>query len=66
MTNRQLVYERVFENERIIVLINADENEYTAYFDAKAEKGQELLSDKEFDFSGGSRMPGYSVQYVKL
>lgn len=66
MTNRQLVYERVFENERIIVLINADENEYTANFNAKAEKGQELLSDKEFDFSGGSRMPGYSVQYVKL
>ena len=66
MTNRQLVFERVFESERIIVLINADENEYTAYFDAKAEKGQELLSDKEFDFSGGSRMPGYSVQYVKL
>lgn len=66
MTNRQLVYERVFENERIIVLINADENEYTANFDAKAEKGQELLSGEVFDLSGGSRMPGYSVQYVKL
>ena len=65
MTNRQLVFERAYEGERIIVLINADENEYTAYFDAKADVATELITGARFDFSNGSRMPGYSVQYVK-
>ena len=50
---------------RIIVLINADENEYTAHFDAKAGCGTELITGTHFDFGAGSIMPGYSVQYVK-
>lgn len=65
-TNNQLVFERVCDDERIIVLINADENEYTAHFDAKAGCGTELITGTHFDFGAGSRMPGYSVQYVKL
>lgn len=65
MTNRQLVFERASENERIIVMINADENEYTAHFDAKAGCGTELISGKHFDFGAGSKMPPYSVQYIK-
>ena len=65
MTNRQLVFERVCDDERIIVLINADENEYTAHFDAKAGCGTELITGTHFDFGAGSIMPGYSVQYVK-
>ena len=65
MTNRQLVFERVAEGERVIVLINADENEYTAHYDAKAGCGTELLTGENFDFGAGSKMPPYSVQYVK-
>ena len=65
LTNRQLVFERVCDEERIIILINADENEYTAFFDAKADCGTELITETPFDFHAGSRMPGYSVQYVK-
>lgn len=66
MTNRQLVFERVCGEERVIVLINADENEYTAYYDAKAGCGTELLTGNHFDFGAGSRMPAYSVQYVRV
>lgn len=66
LTNRQLVFERTFEDERIIVMINADENEYTAHFDAKAGCGTELITGKHFDFGAGSVMPPYSVQYVKI
>lgn len=65
MTNRQLVFERVCDDERIIVLINVDENEYTAHFDAKSGCGTELITGKHFDFGAGSIMPGYLVQYVK-
>ena len=66
LTNKQFVFERAFEDERIIVLINADANEYTAYFDAKANSGTELLTGTNFDFSNGAKMAGYSVQYVKV
>jgi len=66
LTNRQIVFERRHEDERIIVLINADENEYTAHFNANAGCGTELLYGKPFDFGAGSYMPPYSVQYVKI
>ncbi len=66
MTNRQLVFERVCGEERMIVLINADENEYTAHYDAKAGCGTEVLTGTHFDFGAGSRMPAYSVQYVRV
>ncbi len=64
LTNRQLVFERFHEGERIIVLINADENEYTAHYNANAGWGKELISGNDFDFGAGSFMPPYSVQYV--
>ena len=66
MTNKQLVFERACDGERIIVLINADEAEYVAHFNANAGSGIELISGESFDFGAGSRMPGYSVQYVKV
>lgn len=64
-TNHQLVFERAFEDERVIVLINAAENEYVAHYDAKAGCGTELITGQHFDLGAGSKMPPYSVQYVK-
>ena len=66
LTNKQIVYQRQFEDERVIVLINADSEEYTAHYNANAGCGIELLTGKEFDFGAGSSMPPYSVQYVKI
>ena len=66
MTNKQLVFERACEGERVIVLINADEVEYVAHFNANAGCGTELLSGEKYDFGGGSVIPPYSVQYVKV
>ena len=66
LTNRQFVFERRFENERIIVMVNADGCEYTAHFNANAGCGTELLSGTHYDFGGGSVLPPYSVQYVKV
>lgn len=64
LTNKQLIFERKYEDERIIVMINADENEYTAHYNANAGCGTELISGKHFDFGAGSTMMPYSVQYV--
>ena len=66
MTNRQLVFEREFEGERVIVMINADEAEYTAHFNANAGCGTDLLTGAYFDFGAGSIMPPYSVQYIRI
>ncbi len=65
MTNKQLIFQRRFEDERILVMINADENEYIAHYDAGAGCGTELLTGAHFDFGAGSVLPPYSVQYVK-
>lgn len=66
MTNRQIIYERSFEGERVIVMINADDCEYTAHYNANAGCGTDLLTGKHFDFGGGSVLPPYSVQYIKI
>ena len=63
--NHQLVFERSYESERVIVLINASENEYTAHYNANAGCGIDLLTGSHFDFGAGSVMPAYSVQFVK-
>ncbi len=65
LTNKQFVFERKFEDERVIVMINADENEYTAHFNANCGCGVDLISGENFDFGGGSRLEGYCVKYIK-
>lgn len=66
MTNKQIIFERSFEGERIIVMINADESEYTAHYNANAGCGTDLLTGNHFDFGAGSKLPPYSVQYIKI
>ena len=66
LTNKQIIFERAFEGERIIIMINADENEYTAHYNANAGCGTDLLTGTHFDFGAGSKMPAYSVQYIKV
>lgn len=66
MTNRQLVFERAYENERIIVMINADENEYTAFFDTRgASEGTNLFTGENTVLSGNRIMP-FNVQFIKV
>lgn len=66
LTNKQIVYQREFENERIVVLINADKEEYVAHFNANAGCGVNLFNGEHFDFGAGSNMSPYSVQYIKV
>ena len=63
LTNEQLVFRRRFENQTVIVAINAAEQPYTAHFDAEAGRGVELLTGSSHDFGGGSVLPPYSVAY---
>lgn len=65
LTNRQYVFARNFENERVIVAINADDSAYIAHFNSGYGRAVDLISGKEHDFGGGSEMKPYSVSYWK-
>ena len=65
LTNRQCIFERKCEGERVLVAVNADENEYTAHFDAGCGQAVDLITGEMHDFGGGSRLPAYSAYYWK-
>ena len=65
LTNHQIVFARKFENEKILVAINASPDEFRANFNAGTERAVDLLTGEEIVFSGGADLPGYSVAYWK-
>ncbi|MGN0395625.1 MAG: alpha-amylase family glycosyl hydrolase [Coprococcus sp.] len=66
LTNRQCIFERKTDTERVLVAINADENEYTAHFDAGCGTAVDLITGNPHDFGGGSTLPPYSAYFWKM
>lgn len=66
LTNRQCIFERKSENERVLVAINADDAEYTAHFDAGCGTAVDLITGEKHDFGGGSRLPACSASFWKM
>ena len=66
LTNRQCIFERKTEKERVLVAINADENPYTAHFDAGCGTAVDLITGEKHDFGGGSELPAYSAYFWKM
>ncbi|MDD5940700.1 MAG: alpha-amylase family glycosyl hydrolase [Lachnospiraceae bacterium] len=65
LTNRQCIFERKSEHERVLVAVNADENEYVANFDAGCGRAVDLITGEDHDFGGGSHLAPYSAYYWK-
>ena len=63
LTNRQTVFQRRSEHERVLVAVNADAAPYTAHFDAGCGRAVDLLTGQTHDFGGGSELPPYSVAF---
>ena len=63
LTNRQCVYLRETEGERVFVAINADSEPYTAHFNAGCGRAVDLITGKDHDFGGGSLLPPYSAAF---
>ena len=66
ITNEQLIFERKVESERVLVVINISDKEYTAHFDARSGTAIDLISGEKHDFGGGSILKPYSVYYWKM
>ena len=65
LTNRQCIFERKSEHERVLVAINADGNGCHADFDAGCGRAVDLITGGEHDFGGGSDLPAYSAYFWK-
>ncbi len=65
LTNRQFIFERAAEGERVLVAINADSAPYTAHFDAGCGQAVDLITGQVHDFGGGSELAPYSVAFWK-
>ena len=65
LTNRQCIFERKSENERVLVAVNADAEPFTAHFDAGCGQAWDLITGQMHDFGGGSVLPAYSAAFWK-
>ena len=66
LTNKQCIFERKYDSERVLVAINADSESYTAHFDAGCGTAVDLISGEGHDFGGGSELPPYSAFFWKM
>jgi len=65
LTNRQIIFERTTDGERVLVAVNADSVPYTAHFDAGCGLAVDLLTGETHDFGGGSELAPYSIAHWK-
>ncbi|MBR6222620.1 MAG: cyclomaltodextrinase [Lachnospiraceae bacterium] len=66
LTNHQCIFERAFEDERVMVAINASDQPYTAHFNANAGEAYDLITGERHDFGGGSELKPYSAAFWKI
>ncbi len=66
LTNKQCIFERKTEDERVLVAINADSEAYTAHFDAGCGTAVDMISGELHDFGGGSELSPYSAFFWKM
>ena len=66
LTNKQAIFERKVDGERVLVAVNADSQPYWAHFDAGCGTAVDLISGAPHDFGGGSELPPYSAYFWKM
>ncbi|MCR5100119.1 MAG: cyclomaltodextrinase [Butyrivibrio sp.] len=60
LTNKQCIIERECEDDRVMVVINAEDNTYHAHFNARAGRAHDLITGEVIDFGGGLEIPPYT------
>ena len=64
VTNRQLVFERAVECERVLVALNADNVPYTA--PVSEGNAVDLISGEETNLSGGLTLSPYEARFLRI
>ena len=65
LTNKQCIWERETDGERVLVAVNIDEQPYHAHFDARCGRAVDLITGEMHDFGGGSELRPYSAYFWK-
>ena len=63
LTNKQAIWERCCDGQRVLIAINIEDQEYVAHFNANAGRALDLISGQMHDFGGGSHLLPYSVAF---
>lgn len=61
LNNKQCVFERNCDGERVFVVINMDCNPFTAWFDIGNDKALELISGENVNWNGSVTVNGYGI-----
>ncbi len=64
--NHQLLFERVSDNDRVIVAINASDSPYTAWEGSLNGNFVDLISEKEYHLDGSLTLEAYASLYLKF
>lgn len=64
--NHQWIFERKFEDQRVLVAINASAEPYHAHFDAQAGRARDLITGEVHDFGGGSELPPFFAAFWEI
>lgn len=65
LTNKQCVFLREAQEQRVFVAINADAEEYVAHFDCGCGIFRDLITGEERPTGGGIHLPGYSAYFFE-
>jgi len=65
LTNRQTIFQRRVDGERVLVAINADAEPYRAHCDYGCGRATDLLTGRDVDFGGGLELPPYSAMFLR-
>ena len=63
LTNRQIIFERKEEEERVLVAVNADSQPHEVRFDAGCGTARDLITGEIWDLAGSVELPPYSAFY---
>ena len=65
LTNRQTVFQRCADGDRVLVAVNADTQPYWARFEPGCSGAVDLLTGQTRSFEGGCELPPYSVAFLR-
>ena len=65
LTNRQTIFQRRVDGERVLVAINADAAPYRAHCDYGCGMATDLLTGRDVDFGGGLELRPYSAMFLR-
>ncbi len=66
ITNHQLIFERADDQERILVCINASDQDYTAYSEDLQGRCKELFTGVSLEPDGSMVLPAYSAMFLQM